>query len=126
VKKAKNGKKTVKKDGLRRRLQKPSGSRPRNHRKADRTNPARPRQDQRAKRRHRLAQAQRPAAEKESRRVASPSTPREKSFYITTAIAYREGAHIGSYEAIATDALAPFQRLDGRTCSFSTEPTSTA
>src|ERR1700731_2400725 len=41
--------------------------------------------------------------------------PRE-TFYITTAIAYPNGVpHIGhAYEAIATDALARFQRLDGK------------
>ncbi|MGI9382363.1 MAG: class I tRNA ligase family protein, partial [Methyloligellaceae bacterium] len=37
------------------------------------------------------------------------------AFYITTAISYPNGApHIGqAYEAIATDALARFKRLDG-------------
>jgi methionyl-tRNA synthetase len=41
--------------------------------------------------------------------------PRE-SFYITTAIVYPNGApHIGhAYEAIATDTLARFQKLDGK------------
>jgi methionyl-tRNA synthetase len=44
------------------------------------------------------------------------------SFYITTAIAYPNGApHIGhAYEAIATDALARFQRLDGKDVFFLT------
>ena len=39
-----------------------------------------------------------------------------KPYYITTAIAYPNGApHIGhAYEAIATDAIARFMRLDGR------------
>ncbi len=43
-------------------------------------------------------------------------------FYITTAISYPNGApHIGhAYEAIATDALARFQRLDGREVYFLT------
>jgi methionyl-tRNA synthetase len=47
--------------------------------------------------------------------------PRE-SFYITTAIAYPNGVpHIGhAYEAIATDALARFQRLDGKDVFFLT------
>jgi methionyl-tRNA synthetase len=47
--------------------------------------------------------------------------PRE-SYYITTAIAYPNGApHIGhAYEAIATDALARFQRLDGKDVFFLT------
>jgi methionyl-tRNA synthetase len=50
------------------------------------------------------------------------SAPAENSFYITTAIAYPNGApHIGhAYEAIATDALARFQRLDGRDVFFLT------
>src|SRR3954467_11149298 len=47
--------------------------------------------------------------------------PRE-SYYITTAIAYPNGVpHIGhAYEAIATDALARFQRLDGKNVFFLT------
>ncbi|VAW18856.1 Methionyl-tRNA synthetase, partial [hydrothermal vent metagenome] len=46
----------------------------------------------------------------------------KKPFYITTAIFYPNGApHIGhAYEAIATDALARFQRLDGREVYFLT------
>ncbi|MBI3700448.1 MAG: methionine--tRNA ligase [Afipia sp.] len=44
------------------------------------------------------------------------------TFYITTAIAYPNGEpHIGhAYEAIATDALARFQRLDGKDVFFLT------
>jgi methionyl-tRNA synthetase len=44
------------------------------------------------------------------------------AFYITTAIAYPNGVpHIGhAYEAIATDALARFQRLDGKDVFFLT------
>src|ERR1700704_3420272 len=47
--------------------------------------------------------------------------PRE-SFYITTAIAYPNGQpHIGhAYEAIATDTLARFQKLDGKDVFFLT------
>ncbi len=47
---------------------------------------------------------------------------RGNSFYITTAIAYPNGVpHIGhAYEAIATDALARFQRLDGKDVFFLT------
>ena len=55
--------------------------------------------------------------------VARPSSPVAKnSFYITTAISYPNGApHIGhAYEAIATDALARFQRLDGKDVFFLT------
>ncbi len=46
----------------------------------------------------------------------------EKPFLITTAISYPNGApHIGhAYEVIATDAIARFQRLDGRDVLFST------
>lgn len=45
-----------------------------------------------------------------------------KTFYITTAISYPNGApHIGhAYEAIATDALARFKRLDGYDVYFLT------
>jgi methionyl-tRNA synthetase len=48
--------------------------------------------------------------------------PARTTFYITTAIAYPNGApHIGhAYEAIATDALARFQRLDGKDVFFLT------
>ena len=43
-------------------------------------------------------------------------------FFITTAIAYPNGKpHIGhAYEAIATDAIARFQRLMGRDVRFVT------
>jgi methionyl-tRNA synthetase len=52
----------------------------------------------------------------------APATPSKNSFYITTAIAYPNGVpHIGhAYEAIATDALARFQRLDGKDVFFLT------
>jgi methionyl-tRNA synthetase len=52
----------------------------------------------------------------------SPTPADRKSFYITTAIAYPNGLpHIGhAYEAIATDALARFQRLDGKDVFFLT------
>lgn len=45
-----------------------------------------------------------------------------QSYYITTAISYPNGApHIGhAYEAIATDAMARFQRLDGKDVYFLT------
>ena len=46
----------------------------------------------------------------------------QKNFYITTAIAYANGApHLGhAYEAIATDVLARFKRLDGFNVKFLT------
>ena len=56
-------------------------------------------------------------------RAAKPKTaPARNSFYITTAIAYPNGVpHIGhAYEAIATDALARFARLDGKDVFFLT------
>ena len=45
-----------------------------------------------------------------------------KRFYITTAIAYPNGKpHMGhAYEAIATDAIARFKRLDGFDVRFLT------
>jgi methionyl-tRNA synthetase len=53
---------------------------------------------------------------------ATPVPPRGNIFYITTAIAYPNGQpHIGhAYEAIATDAIARFQRLDGKDVFFLT------
>jgi methionyl-tRNA synthetase len=52
----------------------------------------------------------------------STLSKRKTTYYITTAIAYPNGApHIGhAYEAIATDALARFQELDGKDVFFLT------
>jgi methionyl-tRNA synthetase len=77
-----------------------------------------------------------PRARKAPRTVAIVETPTttatpgettnnesaNNTFYITTAIAYPNGIpHIGhAYEAIATDALARFQRLDGKDVFFLT------
>jgi methionyl-tRNA synthetase len=63
-----------------------------------------------------------PGAASAVRAVASPTPLARNSFYITTAIAYPNGVpHIGhAYEAIATDALARFQRLDGKDVFFLT------
>jgi methionyl-tRNA synthetase len=54
--------------------------------------------------------------------TAAPIATNRNSYYITTAIAYPNGTpHIGhAYEAIATDALARFQRLDGKDVFFLT------
>ncbi|MGY3527460.1 methionyl-tRNA synthetase [Bradyrhizobium sp. USDA 4452] len=54
--------------------------------------------------------------------VPAPAADRSNVYYITTAIAYPNGQpHIGhAYEAIATDALARFQRLDGKDVFFLT------
>src|SRR5690242_2322476 len=51
-----------------------------------------------------------------------PAASRGNMYYITTAIAYPNGQpHIGhAYEAIATDALARFQKLDGKDVFFLT------
>src|SRR3546814_19883303 len=48
--------------------------------------------------------------------------PDKTPFYITTAISYPNGRlHIGhAYELIATDAMARFQRLDGKDVFFLT------
>jgi methionyl-tRNA synthetase len=54
---------------------------------------------------------------------AKPATAAERNtYFITTAIAYPNGVpHIGhAYEAIATDALARFQRLNGKDVFFLT------
>jgi methionyl-tRNA synthetase len=54
--------------------------------------------------------------------TTKPAASRGNLFYITTAIAYPNGQpHIGhAYEAIATDALARFQRLEGKDVFFLT------
>jgi methionyl-tRNA synthetase len=51
-----------------------------------------------------------------------PKAAERNTYFITTAIAYPNGIpHIGhAYEAIATDALARFQRLDGKDVFFLT------
>ncbi|HET7889639.1 MAG TPA: methionine--tRNA ligase [Bradyrhizobium sp.] len=66
-----------------------------------------------------------PPVSKANPAAAAPKARQARStnsFYITTAIAYPNGApHIGhAYEAIATDALARFQRLDGKDVFFLT------
>ena len=71
------------------------------------------------------AQKSAPKARAKSKPQANPSSSagsRGNPFYITTAIAYPNGQpHIGhAYEAIATDALARFQRLDGKDVFFLT------
>jgi len=71
--------------------------------------------------------AAKPVAPKVPKASSAPApkattAPAKNSFYITTAIAYPNGVpHIGhAYEAIATDALARFQRLDGKDVFFLT------
>ncbi|MBX9709728.1 MAG: methionine--tRNA ligase [Xanthobacteraceae bacterium] len=62
-----------------------------------------------------------PKTVKPAGKGGTPARTRD-AFYITTAIAYPNGVpHIGhAYEAIATDALARFQRLDGKDVFFLT------
>jgi methionyl-tRNA synthetase len=62
------------------------------------------------------------AAFRRSAAKPAAAAPRANSYYVTTAIAYPNGVpHIGhAYEAIATDALARFQRLDGKEVFFLT------
>ena len=57
-----------------------------------------------------------------SRKAPGAQNPSSNSFYITTAIAYPNGVpHIGhAYEAISTDAIARFARLDGKDVFFLT------
>src|SRR5205085_890305 len=64
--------------------------------------------------------AKKPAAAKPA--PVAPTPSRENIFYVTTAIAYPNGQpHIGhAYEAIATDAIARFARLDGKDVFFLT------
>ena len=66
--------------------------------------------------------AKKPAASKPAPVAAAPASSRGNIYYITTAIAYPNGVpHIGhAYEAIATDALARFARLDGKDVFFLT------
>jgi methionyl-tRNA synthetase len=63
-----------------------------------------------------------PVTAKPAAVAKAPAASERNSFYITTAISYPNGApHIGhAYEAIATDALARFQRLDGKDVFFLT------
>jgi methionyl-tRNA synthetase len=63
-----------------------------------------------------------PKAKPASAAAPKPDASRGNLFYITTAIAYPNGQpHIGhAYEAIATDAIARFQRLDGKDVFFLT------
>ncbi len=63
-----------------------------------------------------------PAKKQAAAVASSPAPAARNSYYITTAIAYPNGVpHIGhAYEAIATDALARFQRLDGKDVFFLT------
>jgi methionyl-tRNA synthetase len=62
------------------------------------------------------------AREKPAPVAPSPVATKRNTYYITTAIAYPNGTpHIGhAYEAIATDAIARFARLDGKDVFFLT------
>ena len=73
-----------------------------------------------------LKKSQKPKTATASKTAAAakpaPASRRGNTYYITTAIAYPNGVpHIGhAYEAIATDALARFARLDGKDVFFLT------
>ena len=71
-----------------------------------------------AKRSEKVTRAKVGAAKPKAKAAVAAKPP----FYITTAIAYPNGApHIGhAYEAIATDAIARFMRLDGNDVYFLT------
>ena len=89
--------------------------------KADRSRAPKRKHGNAAKARHRKTRKACHAARKAGA-AAAGSRRRRNTFYITTAIAYPNGMpHIGhAYEAIATDALARFQRLDGKDVFFLT------
>ncbi|HEX5778773.1 MAG TPA: methionine--tRNA ligase [Xanthobacteraceae bacterium] len=73
--------------------------------------------------RRKPAKQKSPARPQAAKRTAKPVGKDDaKRYYITTAISYPNGApHIGhAYEAIATDAIARFQRLDGYDVFFMT------
>ena len=69
-----------------------------------------------------VAEHNQPSADTIEPAVEKPQAAATTSFYVTTAIAYPNGVpHIGhAYEAIATDALARFARLDGKDVFFLT------
>src|SRR5262249_1715902 len=62
------------------------------------------------------------AAEAAGKEADQPRPTVDKRYYLTTAIAYPNGApHVGfAYELIATDAIARFKRLDGYDVYFLT------
>jgi methionyl-tRNA synthetase len=82
-----------------------------------------PRKTKAAARKTSAGRSAKPATKPEAALAVMPAkSAAGNSFYITTAISYPNGApHIGhAYEAIATDALARFQRLDGKDVFFLT------
>jgi methionyl-tRNA synthetase len=84
--------------------------------------PSAPKQPSAVAKTPRAAKPAKTGAAAEAPRAVAPVVTAKDSFYITTAIAYPNGnPHIGhAYEAIATDALARFQRLDGKDVFFLT------
>ena len=66
--------------------------------------------------------APKPVEEAPAQAAPAPRAAGRSTYYLTTAISYPNGVpHIGhAYEAIATDALARFQRLDGKDVFFLT------
>ena len=122
VKKAREGREDISQESLQRRS--PKRLRRKHRRKLPRPR-RKPRQKSKAPTAKVSAEARgsRQARQEASRRTnKGPRPSRENIFYITTAIAYPNGQpHIGhAYEAIATDALARFARLDGKDVFFLT------
>jgi methionyl-tRNA synthetase len=117
----KKAKKAAKKPPAARKFPKKSSKKP-----ANKTGPKKPGATP-----NKASSAATPPPARKARKAAAAGAPHaatppvsltRNSFYITTAIAYPNGVpHIGhAYEAIATDALARFQRLDGKDVFFLT------
>ncbi|HVT54691.1 MAG TPA: class I tRNA ligase family protein, partial [Xanthobacteraceae bacterium] len=80
-------------------------------------------QSKRSVKRPAKSPAKKKTAIKKHAKTASAVKPAaRREYYVTTAISYPNGApHIGhAYEAIATDAIARFHRLDGQDVFFQT------
>ena len=120
---AKKTKKAAKKPGAKKAAKKSAKAKPRKSAsKAVKTAPPKPSTPETAAPKP-AAPKKKPAPAAKPVRAATPApAARGNTFYITTAIAYPNGQpHIGhAYEAIATDALARFQKLDGKDVFFLT------
>ena len=80
------------------------------------------RKNNNARKKRKAKSGTRPQTRTASRSKATSSSATRGRYYITTAISYPNGApHIGhAYEAIASDAIARFARLDGHEVFFMT------
>ena len=128
----KSAKKSVKKAPRSRLRKRPRRRRPRNRAKKSAQEIGEEADGEETRRRAEPGKRSQKGGEAESRRhrarrpfppaAPAPAPSRGNTYYITTAIAYPNGMpHIGhAYEAIATDALARFQRLDGKDVFFLT------